>query len=1214
MSSGTLKDRINQVYSEPVGSPAVDFILEYKLKRSAASDKPVAKDIYAQIQFGNFDNNLVPRFPVAATSITGTAAYLNASGDLETVNDSDIAGYRFSIVPNGGQRIISTVELGFSVRVDTGGTDEAYTIDDLAVYEVGTVQDSEPPSAPTGLTVAGQTDTSVSLSWTAATDNQAVTAYDVYRDGTLAATASGTSTTADVVGLSPSTTYHFAVKAKDGAGNASNPSNEATATTDPSPGGLPAPFGDRDIGSVGISGSASYDEDTGTYSVTGSGADIWGTEDAFHYAYRPWTGYGQIVAHVDSVENAAEWTKAGIMIRASMDKQSPYAFAALTPGHGTVFQDRLQAGGASTLTTGSTTTAPYWLRLVRDQTGISAYDSFDGTNWTLLKRETINLPDTIYVGLAVTSHTNTRQATAAFDQVSVGEAPPIESTYAPFPGTIETRKAWLWNKVKTMQEESGPLNITEYVAQILDGQNVAANLQKLDAMYQSYDYEQYKTVAKMYAYLMVGDQFGSTMMDHVRQYFASYAYAELPQTENLRMSNYTAGYLVGQYFPDLADLNGNSGATLKSMNKANIEAMIDAGVHKGWAEYESPEYTFMTYLCLNAIYQYSDEQDLRQEAKMAMDVMWFEWANDWIDGYPISSESRAKGDSVAATDPTWRGQNHTALEWAYFGSHRAQQTVGESDSSSPSLYRPNLEYLGFVLYGGMSYQPPEMAIRIGQNTAKDYESRKTNQQNSSGRTMNIYRQAYVKPTWGLATEVQYNRVDNWLEDLPVVLRWHSDAPNPLFRLSTDQGTAPIGNYDQPESHRIMQDGKAAVGVFKLENSPDYDYINAMFPDTGSIVAKEEQGGWVFSDAGPMYFAFKFVKPATWYHQSDTDPSNKVKTTAQLHPTAQLLYSYNILRSQADKNGWVLETADASEYASLAAFESAVLANTSLDASHIDETNPRLIYHSLSGDTMDITYDSAAGAYNNTHKIDNVPIDYSSFKIFDTPWLQQDRNSDIFTATEGDEQLVYNFADWTIAEHEPGTDPDPGTNPDPEPLFADDFTGGLGHWDLFGSTAWQTSGTGTAAELSGATNLTYPQRAVVKTSSLPYGSQDYSLEYGAKGDRFRTMFRYSSSTSYYFLEFKNASTVELWKYPNSSTAVQAGTTVNIADALPGFSLADWHNYKLQVQGDTFALSVDGTPAATFTDGDLTAGGIGFALKSVGPDVAMHVRHLTVNPLS
>ncbi|WP_231571581.1 Ig-like domain-containing protein [Gordoniibacillus kamchatkensis] len=158
-----------------------------------------------------------------------------------------------------------------------------------------------------------------------------------------------------------------------------------------------------------------------------------------------------------------------------------------------------------------------------------------------------------------------------------------------------------------------------------------------------------------------------------------------------------------------------------------------------------------------------------------------------------------------------------------------------------------------------------------------------------------------------------------------------------------------------------------------------------------------------------------IKPYSWYYQTPTDPANKVKTTARLHPTNQLSYNYNILRSQADTNGWVLETADASEYADFASFKNAVLAKTAVDSTHIDETNPRLIYKSLSGDVLDITFDDAAAAYNNAHKINNAAVNYSAFKLFDTPWLQQDQNSDTFTATLGGETLTYNFANWTITQ-------------------------------------------------------------------------------------------------------------------------------------------------------------------------------------------------------
>lgn len=91
------------------------------------------------------------------------------------------------------------------------------------------VVDTEAPTAPTNLAANNPTANSVSLSWTASTDNLGVAAYDVYKNGVLNTTVTGT--TATVYGLMPSTTYSFYVIAKDTSGNSSTQSNTVTETT-----------------------------------------------------------------------------------------------------------------------------------------------------------------------------------------------------------------------------------------------------------------------------------------------------------------------------------------------------------------------------------------------------------------------------------------------------------------------------------------------------------------------------------------------------------------------------------------------------------------------------------------------------------------------------------------------------------------------------------------------------------------------------------------------------------------------------------------------------------------------------------------------------------------------------------------------------------------------------------------------------------------------
>ena len=72
----------------------------------------------------------------------------------------------------------------------------------------------------------------IDLSWTPATDDVAVTGYDVVRDGVLLATTGAVTDYSDTA-AAPATTYEYYVVARDGSGNASAPSAAATATTEP---------------------------------------------------------------------------------------------------------------------------------------------------------------------------------------------------------------------------------------------------------------------------------------------------------------------------------------------------------------------------------------------------------------------------------------------------------------------------------------------------------------------------------------------------------------------------------------------------------------------------------------------------------------------------------------------------------------------------------------------------------------------------------------------------------------------------------------------------------------------------------------------------------------------------------------------------------------------------------------------------------------------
>jgi len=164
-----------------------------------------------------------------------------------------------------------------------------------------------------------------------------------------------------------------------------------------------------------------------TYTMTGSGADIWnvnGVEaDEFHFAYKMLTGAGSIIARVESVENTNGWAKAGVMIRESLDPDSAHAFACVTPANGVAAQGRPDTGAASFNTAQGGITAPYWVKLERSVSGnFTVSHSANGSNWqpvTGATSQNIPMGSNVYIGLAVTSHDAALTCQVVFSNVTI---------------------------------------------------------------------------------------------------------------------------------------------------------------------------------------------------------------------------------------------------------------------------------------------------------------------------------------------------------------------------------------------------------------------------------------------------------------------------------------------------------------------------------------------------------------------------------------------------------------------------------------------------------------------------------------------------------------------------------------------------------------------------------------------------------------------------
>ena len=285
---------------------------------------------------------------------------------------------------------------------------------------------NQPPFTPTGLT-ASPSNAAVALTWSPAAGADS---YIVQRSttggGGYTPIASGLTTTSYLdSGLASGTTYYYVVAATNSYGVSSN-SVEANATP---MGPVPSPWQTQDIGTVGLTGNAFYGN--GVFSLTGAGADIQGTSDAFRFAYVAATGNCAITARVVSLQPVNAWSKAGVMIRQSLAANDANAFIAMTPSNGVTWQYRSSAGGGTSWNNTGGLSAPYWVKLARTNNTFTGYCSPDGTNWTQQGTMTNAMSSNVYVGLALTSHNSSTLCTATFDNVTVPGWPTSPPPAAP---------------------------------------------------------------------------------------------------------------------------------------------------------------------------------------------------------------------------------------------------------------------------------------------------------------------------------------------------------------------------------------------------------------------------------------------------------------------------------------------------------------------------------------------------------------------------------------------------------------------------------------------------------------------------------------------------------------------------------------------------------------------------------------------------------------
>lgn len=188
-------------------------------------------------------------------------------------------------------------------------------------------------------------------------------------------------------------------------------------------------FKHTDIGNPAITGTVKVSENG--FDITAGGVDIWGVKDEFNFVYVERNGDFDLVTRIESLSAPHLYTKAGLMAREDLTAGSRHIYFQVFPNNnprnknngGFEFQYRLvKEGEMKAIYPKSSVGEPEfpvawpntWIRLQRIKNEFTGFYSVDGKTWKVYTTFALELPEKIYLGLAVTSHKATDIAIAKF--------------------------------------------------------------------------------------------------------------------------------------------------------------------------------------------------------------------------------------------------------------------------------------------------------------------------------------------------------------------------------------------------------------------------------------------------------------------------------------------------------------------------------------------------------------------------------------------------------------------------------------------------------------------------------------------------------------------------------------------------------------------------------------------------------------------------------
>jgi hypothetical protein len=512
------------------------------------------------------------------------------------------------------------------------------------------------------------------------------------------------------------------------------------------------------------------------------------------------------------------------------------------------------------------------------------------------------------------------------------------------------------------------------------------------------------------AYLLCADKFPPDAAAKLRLYASLYTSEKWTGfgSLNYRLMRDGSAYLCAELWPDMVDAKGLNGTGIAAATRARLYGYFDTIVRRNLDEYSAPIYFTTDLMAVRMLAEFARDPEMKRRATLTMDWMLINTASLWNQGYYVTSAGRSKYFSGVTTGPSNPGCT-PATAYLFFGGLRpiTPQSTG-------------LMHTFWLAYPG-SYQLHPIISAIATDRAQPFVDRQSvifvpfSKRDTGPNPRLVRKYTYHAPTYSLASQFEAgfkSFTDGFFKETRRhMMKWISDKPISTFSIQQENPQRPyrikdnIKNafgYGENPFHQILQHRAAQVGIYDVPADYPYHRMYAPFPRTGSIVARLERDGWIFCHGGSVLFAFRGVEPGSW---------------------GKPQYDCDVMWFEQRTNGWVLDTSPVEPYAGgeprmeLARFADAILKSNRLTAD-LSAKPPRLTYHALSGDTLDITHLPLNTPHTNQHRINNTPVNYNTWPLMGNLWVAQQPDSPTLRIEHSGKSLTYNFDTWTRSDGAP----------------------------------------------------------------------------------------------------------------------------------------------------------------------------------------------------